>query len=333
MFFFLIFQACSDTSSDTNSSADTPLEDTASTEASEPLLTEWTVEKYNTIRMQMAKGICTQILNCCDATSQEQYFANYANHTALSEYQSLLPPQATLSEEECPQLIAEMMDKTWLGSWNEVLTKGEVVFEESAFASCLNELETASCGEELTEALFDGTCFGFRAPEGGEKQRSYLSRTHTSGMSCQPIADGLGGLYYGSCDPTESFCCIASENGCDPFPTLSDVGTCQSSSKEGESCSIEEPIQLCSTGFDCDYTSNTCIRPNTQLLQQGDVCYHPSTYEVLGDCENSWCDLFGSSQCEPLKTEGEECIFPESCASQYCDHDTSTCSANQFCAN
>ena len=42
-----------------------------------------------------------------------------------------------------------------------------------------------------------------------------------------------------------------------------------------------------------------------------------STYMLLGDCVDSWCDLFGSGQCEPPKADGESCFSGEECASDF----------------
>lgn len=327
MILFLLFGACTEKSSDTSSSDTANVDDTSTNVDS----TDWTEEKANEIRFEIAQTICAQLTSCCDTSSQEQYFISYAAHSALSEYSSSLPPNAELSSEECPQILSEMLDKTWFGSWDDSLQRGDVSFVDAQYSSCITSLSTATCGESLQNELFNGTCFGFAAPEGGERQRSFFSRTATAGEDCQPIADGLGSLYYGNCNPTESFCCLDSEEGCAPFPSIGAVGVCQTASQEGEACSIESPLQLCATGLDCDYYSNICVSQTTTLLQQGDICYDPSRYEVLGDCEDSWCDLFGTSKCEPLKEDGDECIFPESCSSRFCDSDLSTCTPNNFC--
>lgn len=332
MILFLLLVACTEKNSGTSPLENSNTEDTPSSHDTSTLdSTEWTEEKSQAIRFEIAQGICTQLMSCCDTNSQEQYFISYLGHSALSEYTDLLPPNAELSAEECPRLISEMLDKTWFGSWDDALRRGDLSFAEAQFSTCLSSLSNATCGEELKEELFNGTCFGFGAPEGGDKQRSYFARTSNPGASCQPIADGLGSLYYGNCDPTESFCCLAAEEGCAPFPIIGEAGICQAASQEGESCSIEAPLQLCATGLDCDYYTNICVSPITTILQQGETCYNPSQYEVLGDCENSWCDLFGTSKCEPLKNDGEECTFPESCSSRFCDFDSSTCSPNNFC--
>ena len=156
-----------------------------------------------------------------------------------------------------------------------------------------------------------------------------FARTHTQGEACQTIGDGFGGLYYGSCDPQEAFCCIPSElMGCEPFPVLNQEGTCQKASAEGESCGTE-PLQLCKSGLECDYATNVCVALNTTPLALGEQCYDSNNYSILGECVDSWCDLFNSGACEAKLEDGASCLSYESCESEFCDE--GTCAPNTIC--
>ena len=61
----------------------------------------------------------------------------------------------------------------------------------------MEELNSASCGQPVREALFDAECFGGDSPAGGEEQRRMFDRTAQSGDACKPLEDGFGGLYFG----------------------------------------------------------------------------------------------------------------------------------------
>ena len=51
----------------------------------------------------------------------------------------------------------------------------------------------------------------------------------------------------------------------------------------------------------------------------------------FGDCMDSWCDLFGSGQCEPPKAEGEGCWGDEERVTGHCGLETLTCGVNDIC--
>ena len=132
-----------------------------------------------------------------------------------------MPPNAPLESDTCPTLLEELYPQIWLGSWLERVEAREVIFNSEAADACMTTLRNASCGEELRAALFDPTCFSNIPPSGGEEQRNLFSRLPRFDEACAPIRDGFGGLYFGSCDPNRSFCCVASDEldgGCTPFP-------------------------------------------------------------------------------------------------------------------
>ena len=135
-----------------------------------------------------------------------------------------------------------------------------------------------------------------------------------------PISDGFGGLYYGSCDPNDAFCCIPDAAGdCSPFPIVGEMGTCASVSTDGGACSQEAPLQMCQTGSTC--MDGTCVINASASLSVGEVCYEASTYSLLG----------GSKQCEPLKSEEDSCTTGEECASEWCDATDRVCTENPIC--
>ena len=292
---------------------------------------EWTSQTTRDRLNEISSAICTQLSSCCSERSQEIYFYSYLSNVNLEDFHGQLPPNQTLSQEQCEELLPQMLDITWAGSWMKAIERGEVEFLAEEYTTCLNELQTSTCGEELTKSIFDSTCFGFSAPGGGEHQRSFLKRFQKENDACTPISDGFGGMFYGTCDESQAFCCIDTEYGCSPYPTLDSQGTCTPASKEGEACSTQEPIQLCASGFTCSIDTSTCSPDSNVTLQVGDTCYDPSIYELTGDCENSWCDLFGSAQCEPLIENGEECVYGESCISGVCDADLLVCVESTFC--
>lgn len=293
--------------------------------------TDWNEEKSLEHIQEISNNICEQLSSCCSPVSQEIYFSSYMNNTNLSEFHAQLPPNEILSQDQCETTLANMLEKVWLGSWMDAVEREEAIFLPEQYDQCMLQLQNSTCGEELTSALFDGTCFGYNAPSGGTMQRSFFQRAQQIEESCTPLSDGFGGLYYGTCDESESYCCVPSELGCSPYPIPDVQGTCVQASKEGDSCSTQEPIQLCASGLTCSIDTKTCTAQSTELLQEGDSCYNPNTYELTGTCIDSWCDLFESAQCEPLIENGDECLYGESCLSGVCDTEMSICVESTFC--
>ena len=239
-----------------------------------------------------------------------------------------LPPLAAVDETTCPDIVSEALTRTWLGSWLAANEAGLVGYDGAAAAECVTQLETAECGDALRTALTDNSCFASTPPSGGVERRAMFSRTETEG-ACQPVLDGFGGLYYGTCDPSVSFCCIEEEGGCSPFPAADSEGQCTPASQAGEACGTGSTIQLCASGLEC--IDEVCVPEATQPLALGETCYDPDAYRLLGECADSWCDLFGTGVCEPQKAEGEDCWLAEECASDHCDSATMTCTVSQVC--
>ena len=279
---------------------------------------------------QAAEGVCEALTRCCDGESQKLYFDPWRTMEDLADLAGAMPTETPLEYEECVSLMEDVLPVVWLGSWLERVEAGEVSFNSDAAATCLAELEEATCGEELQNAIFDSTCFGSAAPYGGNESRKIFSRTNQAGASCQPIRDGFGGLYYGSCDPTTSFCCVsddALDGGCTPYPALGSEGTCQTAGQEGDACA-DIPIQLCRSGLVCDFDTSICTKEEWEPLSVGELCMEGSDY--LGACEDSYCD-FEAKTCLALLENNQSCTFGFECASAWCDQDTNVCIDNPIC--
>jgi hypothetical protein len=278
---------------------------------------------------EAAKSVCSALTRCCDASSQTFYFDPIRDAEFLQEFKDQMPDGETLTEDACLTLMKGIYPKLWLGSWLDRVAANEAQFVPEAAASCLESLDAASCGAPLRDALFDTTCFSNSAPSGGEQQRVFFKRTQSDGDSCAPIRDGFGGLYFGSCQPDNSFCCIEDSQGnCSPFPSLTKTGTCKKAGQAGETCS-EYPLELCATGLFCNVDNLKCEKPSYKALQVGEACM--DGIDFLGECLNGFCD-FTSKVCMPLKKSGEACAFAVECVTNWCDQTTLTCIDNPVCS-
>lgn len=285
---------------------------------------------------EVAASICGALFRCCDDGSFERYFAPYAANERLASFKTQIPPLHTFVDEaECTSTVAEMLAVTPWRDWIDAAETGQVGFDEAAFASCRATLSSARCGAEVSTALLDSTCFGFDAPPGGSLQRRVFPRTRTDGATCAPIRDGIGSAFYGSCDPTKAFCCYTSAD--DPsgdcaLPFEADgtprSGTCRAVALAGEGCSIVPPLELCATGQSCVDSLAVCRVDDTQPLAVGALCID-GDYNLLGECFASFCDVLGTSKCEPLKADGAQCYSGYECQSDACEGQI--CGPSTFC--
>lgn len=280
-------------------------------------------------------AVCGALFRCCDAGSVRDFFAPLADEPRFEGFVAKLPPNATIaSESECGALLAEMFAVAPFGDWLAQVSAGKVGYDPAAFEACVGELGSAACGSPVTAALYDGTCFGIAAPAGGSAQRSMFERVDGAGASCVPIKDGVGASFYGTCDPNEAFCCYddPTKPGACGFPFEADgtprVGTCKTASAVGGACEALKDIQLCKTGDTCDSSTGKCVASKTGALGAGQLCID-SSYNLLGDCEDSFCDVLGSKKCEPLKTEGQSCNGHDQCESGSCEG--YACTPLSFC--
>jgi hypothetical protein len=308
---------------DENSSGD---EDTLNPDADsemDPITLDNLTEKAS-------KGICEALTRCCDTESQKLYFDPFRDNEGLADWAPMMPTDEPIDYDSCVELLNGIFPKIWLGSWLQRAESDEVTFQADAAETCLTNLNNAECGEEIQNTLFDPTCFGSAAPYGDNEQRLIFSRIATAGDSCQAIRDGFGGLYFGSCDPTVAFCCIAEdalEGGCSPYPSLDTPGTCQRASQLGEACN-DLPIQLCRTGLVCNNEIGLCEEEQWDEIQIGEPCMEGANY--LGACINSYCD-FSTQLCEPIKENEESCTYGFECQSGWCEQTKWECIDNPIC--
>ncbi len=283
---------------------------------------------------QATQAICGALLRCCDPTSQQQYLSQFGMVKELEDHIASLPSSFS-DAASCEATLQPLLSIVPFGDWVAAAKAGSVTFDEVAFASCLSILDEASCGAEVTNALFDGRCLGLSAPV-GPAQRSMFKRTQGASSPCEPIRDGVGARFYGNCDPTTTFCCYAKEgvSGC-AFPFDGDgnprQGVCKKASQQGQGCSVAlDNLLMCTTGLDCGYDSGVCDDPNDPKLSVGSACMD-AAFNSLGACEQSWCDSLGSKLCEPFKPAGQSCQFGYECQQPLACED-GVCGEMTFCA-
>ncbi|MDQ3367776.1 MAG: hypothetical protein M3680_20320 [Myxococcota bacterium] len=134
--------------------------------------------------------------------------------------------------------------------------------------------------------------------------------------------DGIGAAFYGTCDPDVTFCCYAEpgRTGCQyPFDAQNQprTGTCIPVAPDGSTCASTVPVQLCATGTDCDAATLPCVTPVEMPLAIGQPCIGAG-FHTLGTCQASFCDIFGSKRCEPLRVDGTACTGGDECSSGLC---------------
>ena len=283
------------------------------------------------IVQELAAAVCEQLTSCCGESDQNDFFINFIDDERLAELAPRMPPNAPLESDTCPTLLEELYPQIWLGSWLERVEAREVIFNSEAADACMTTLRNASCGEELRAALFDPTCFSNIPPSGGEEQRNLFSRLPRFDEACAPIRDGFGGLYFGSCDPNRSFCCVASDEldgGCTPFPVPGKTGTCKPTASLGESCN-DMPLALCKTGLFCDDDTYTCQVDSYEPLSLGQNCMDEN-FTLLGYCVDSYCS-WDDGLCIGLKATGDTCTYAFECNSEFCAPDTGTCIEDPRC--
>ncbi|MCB9620689.1 MAG: Ig-like domain-containing protein [Sandaracinus sp.] len=285
-----------------------------------------------TLIEEAADAICAGLVRCCDDAAMAQFFGPIASAESFESFRPRIPPMATLTEEECGDVLTEIYAIRPFGDWVDAAARGDVTFVESELDACLSELEEAECGAEMASRLFDGECLAFVAPNGGASQRRVFERTGTEGDGCAPISDGLGAGFYGTCDPTQAFCCYRMPGSEDcGFPVAGTVGTCAAASGEGERCTYGSlPLQLCETGLYCN-DMGRCEAEATAPLENGDTCA-TAGFDILGQCTDGYCDLLGTRQCRARKANGDSCSGAEECSGGECSGTPRVCRTSTFCA-
>lgn len=283
-----------------------------------------------------ADAICSALFRCCDAASMEEYFAAATSKPSLASFQDKVPPAVTLDATGCREVVAQMLALVPFGGWIESVSAGRVKFVASGVNECFDELAAAKCGKPVGEALDDGTCFGFAPPSSGSSQRRMFLRLGNPGAACVPVLqDGFGASFYGTCDPAKAFCCIddpADPSGGCALPTDGLSGTCQAAGAVDETCAVAQPLDLCQAGLNCSTATGKCIVDSQEPLSAGDPCVD-ANYNLLGLCQDSWCDLAGTRLCESLKGDGFDCYDASECESSHCENPgpSGRCAAWSFC--
>lgn len=273
-----------------------------------------------------SQALCRVLFSCCTSEADlAQFFAPVARAEEGSVFFDLVdrvPPNAALTEAECPALVEEIHTRKGLGPFVAAANDGVVEVDGDALSLCLNALDSATCGAAALDSLFDSTCFGLQPPVGGDEQRRIFVRSATDG-DCRPITDGFGGLFFGTCDPTQAFCCVVDSSGECGIPSPTGVGVCTAAAQPSETCSSFAPVLPCATGLDCipgagpDGTDG-CVAPSTDSLALGSPCYDSALFRLLGTCDNGWCDVFGSDRCEAHLAAGAVCTNSEQCGPDVC---------------
>jgi hypothetical protein len=286
-----------------------------------------TTPRLETFVVDVAAATCAAAFRCCDAADRDVIFAPIRNDGAdewsLAAFRSRLPPEdADFTEAECRAVLAEAYAIRPFGSWISEVSAGRVEFVADAYASCLEALETASCGDEMAAALTDSTCFAFVPPVGGETQRRMFRREGQPGDPCRRLEDGVGAGLYGTCDPLRAFCCFDRPDvgsSCWLPSTPDAVGTCRAVAATGESCNFSpRSFQLCATGSDCG-DEGTCEAPASSLpvVAEGQRCFEDLRF--VANCgPDASCDVLGTGTCVGLRELGEACEDPSVCRSGVC---------------
>ena len=261
--------------------------------------------------------MCQGLFSCCDTQDNELFFVAFQNNPRYEEVASQLPPNVPFTAESCSDILKTALTAAPFGRWVEQVNAGRVTYDGLSAQTCLEELQQASCGDHFLNAIYDSTCFSFAAPNGGEEQRKMFTRNAGVGSECMALTDGQGGVIYGTCDPSQAFCCVRREDGTCKVPEQNEIGECVAVSAVGESCALLPSAQICATGNECGYDSGVCEPPVEYItVQEGETC--AENFSFFGLCENSYCDVTGTGTCLPLKADGEACLFQDECQSGAC---------------
>lgn len=276
------------------------------------------------------QATCSALYRCCNVNDQIAYFAQMANSVRLmDEFAPRLPPQVMLDEAGCRTVLTEIFVQEPWGPWVTAVTEGVVEYDPEAAGRCLDRLLNASCGDSVSQALYDSTCLGFNPPSGGDRQRKMFRRTAPPEAACNTLTDGVGGALYGTCDPTVGFCCLTLDTDPDRCRVGVGEGTCTPASQAGEGCGFFPTLRICATGLACGVDS--CVAEPTTPLNEGDACYDEVNGVSLGRCVDSFCDSLASNVCVPLRPLGQECGGAFECASGACAGTPLVCVEDTFC--
>lgn len=260
-----------------------------------------------------ARAVCGALSRCCSPDDIETYFGAYALDTRFDALGDVFPPDV----EQCAATLEDAWRIAPFGPWFDALDAGLIELNSEGLGACIEELNEAPCGAGAWDALLDSTCFALSAPLGGDAQRRAFRRSAEPATPCESLNDGFGGLWYGTCDPTQAFCCVRDGFDCVPPTEAGAIGVCATAATLGEPCGID-PLKPCVTGLVCGPEGTCEENVEATLLSPGATCATDG-FILLGTCVGSYCDLFGARVCVPKKTNGESCLLPEECISGQCD--------------
>ena len=270
----------------------------------------------------VATAKCAALFRCCDSDSREQFFGQYECFPGLpcpyEDEQDMIPPA---DMGACVTLM-QALDEVTFGTWLTETRAGRIDFDEASHQSCLDTLDTAACGDALSDALDDASCFAriSSLPPGAAYAVEHGSFDRTAG-----VGDDCVTLFedpYGSCDPELAFCCVGGAGSCTTGGPGGEAGSCVAISATGEACT-QFPDQHCEPGLRCPPPASIgdtpeCEEPPTlAALAVGDECVS-ATFETLGECTDSYCDS-DTRLCTATRANGEDCNAGEQCTSGNCE--------------
>lgn len=294
-------------------------------------------DDIETLPEAAAESVCSALFRCCDSSDRQLFFEGLElNERASPELRASLPPA---DEAACRGVVAAALRTAVFADWIDAARRGLVEYDPDASLACRRTLAEASCGERMSRALFDPTCFVLY--DSGFQHRRMFRRVATDGAPCRLLREWQYPVeFYGTCDPSVAFCCVPDPefpSGClDNFGSrrlgMND-GHCRAASRLGEACAgplvlSPDHMQLCASGLTCGLRSHLCAaRDPTTPLSLGDRCYDGDDGHRLGTCPDGAlsCDLyrepgggFASDRCISLADEGSPCESNYQCRSTRC---------------
>ncbi len=272
--------------------------------------------------LEVATAQCAALFRCCDEDSIAEFFGQYTCFGGVpcpfEDQQTSLAP---VDMEACVAVNRELLQITF-GDALAAARGGEMGFDVGAYETCLDDLGTAACGEDLSAALYDSSCFAKNADTSvvaEQVKHDYFERTGVAGDDCTSLYEDN----FGTCAPDQAFCCIGGdEAACDVGGLGGESGTCVAVSEDGEPCTDSPDDQLCAAGLACQRNDGSgrplgCFVPEPATpLAEGDECID-EPFQVVGECQDSYCDDV-SRACAPLLEDGVECGLNDQCVSGFC---------------
>lgn len=269
---------------------------------------------------------CDSLSRCCNGDEVLNFWRGIVANERLAHLASSLPPEVEYNADTCLTMLSDVFVMMPLGPWIEAVRSGQASYDAEAAHDCVERLNDAQCGPETTQLLFEGDCFSFQPPLSGDRRP--FSRLQTESEECTPIADGVGGAFYGTCDPHSTWCATMNDATAALTP-IGSTGVCVAAAAEGEPCGLFPSVSVCQRGLECGLDDVCVAKVELVDIPMGETCYDRADFTVLGDCADGYCDVLGSNLCEPAKSAGSECSVGYQCQSGNCLD--SLCSERAYC--